>query len=104
MEQTAIFVLRPRCADELRHAADGEWRRYQVVSIVRLRQIDYDNFATDLLADRSFLDNDDGCLDDGKIVRCLRVTCRGRNALLVLPDGTGHVALAALQITSSCNA
>lgn len=104
MEQKAYFILRPRRIDEMRTAADGEWRAYQVVSSIRLRRIDYDNFAADLLADRAFLDNDNGCSSDGELVRCLRVTCRGKHAILVLPDGNGHVAMAAMETISSRNA
>ncbi|MBQ6431293.1 MAG: hypothetical protein IJJ99_05400 [Oscillospiraceae bacterium] len=104
MEQKAYFVLRPRRIDEMQTAAEGEWRAYQVVSTIRLRRIDYDNFAADLLADRAFLDNDSGCADDGRILRCMRVTCRDRNTILVLPDGNGHVAMAAMETTSSRNA
>ena len=96
MEQTARFVSRPRRIEELRGFGIGMLRPYRIVSTVCLGRIDYENFVTDLLADRAFLENVPGCGEDGTLVRCLCVTCRGRDSVLVLPDGTGHVALAAL--------
>ena len=47
-------------------------------------------------ADRAFLENVPGCGEDGPLVRCICVTCRGRDSVLVLPDRTGRVTLAAL--------
>ena len=96
MEQTARFISRPRRIEELRGFGIGMLRPYQIVSTVCLGGIDYENFVTDLLADRAFLENVPGCGVDGPLVRCLCVTCRGRDSVLVLPDGTSHVALAAL--------
>lgn len=63
---------------------------------LRLGGKDYENFATDLLADRAFLEKVPGSDEDGKVLCCLRVSCPGREDILVVPDGTGHVALAAL--------
>lgn len=68
----------------------------RIVKTIRLGGMDYENFVTDLLADRAFLENAPGCGEDGPLVRCLCVTTRGRDSVLVLPDGTGYVALAAL--------
>lgn len=96
MEQTARFISRPRRIEELRDFAIGMLRPYQIVSTVCLGGMEYENFVMDLLADRAFLENVPGCGEDGPLVRCLCVTCRGRDSLLVLPDGTDHVALAAL--------
>ena len=96
MEQTARFISRPRRIEELRGFAIGMLRPYQIVSTVCLGGIDYENFATDLPADRAFLENVGGCGEEGGLVRCLCVCCPGRESILVLPDGTGHVALAAL--------
>lgn len=55
--------------------------------------MDYENFAMDLPADRAFLENADGCGEEDGLVRCLCVCWPGRETILVLPDGTGHVAL-----------
>ena len=96
MEQRAYFVSRPRRVEELREREGGAWLPYRITAEVRLKAIDYENFATDLLADRAFLEEASGCGEEGGLIRCLCVTCRGRASLLVLPDGTGRVALAAL--------
>ena len=96
MEQTAYFIRRPRRIEELRAEENGQRHPYRIVSSLRLGGMDYENFVTDLLADRAFLENVPGCGEVGPLVRFLCVTCRGRDSVLVLPDGTGHVALAAL--------
>ena len=96
MEQTAYFLRRPRRIEELRAEESGRRRPYRIVSSLRLGGMDYENFVTDLLADRAFLENVPGCGEDGPLVRCLCVSCKGRDSVLVLPDGTGHVALTAL--------
>ena len=71
-------------------------RSYRIVSSLRLGGMDYENFVTDLLADWAFLENVPGCGEDGNVLCCLRVGCPGREDILVVLDGTGHVALAAL--------
>ena len=96
MEQTAYFLRRPRRIEELRAEESGRRRPYRIVKTVCLGGMDYENFVTDLLADRAFLEGIPGCGEDGPLVRCLCVSCQGRDSVLVLPDGTGHVALAAL--------
>lgn len=96
MEQTAYFIWRPRRIEELQAEENGQRRPYRIVKTVCLGGMDYENFVTDLLADRAFLENVPGCGEEGPLVRCLCVSCQGRDSVLVLPDGTGHVALAAL--------
>ncbi len=96
MEQTAYFIRRPRRIEELRAEESGRRRPYRIVKTVCLVGMDYENFVTDLLADRAFLEGIPGCGEDGPLVRCLCVTSRGQDSVLVLPDGTGYVALAAL--------
>ena len=96
MEQKANFISRPRRVKDLLQREGGAWRPYRITAQVRLKAIDYENFATDLLADRAFLEEASGCGEEGGLIRCLCVTCRCRASLLVLPDGTGHIALAAL--------
>ena len=96
MEQTAYFFSRPRRIEELRDFGIGMLRPYRIVSTVCLGGMDYENFVTDLLADRAFLEDVPGCGEDGKVLCCLRVSCPGREDILVVPDGTSHVELAAL--------
>ena len=96
MEQTACFLRRSRRIEELRAEENGQRRPYRIVSSLHLGGMDYENFVTDLLADRAFLEDVPGCGEDGKVLCCLRVSCPDREDILVVPDGTGHVALAAL--------
>ena len=96
MEQTACFLRRSRRIEELRAEESGRRRPYRIVKTVCLGGMDYENFVTDLLADRAFLEGIPGCGEDGNILCCLRVSCPGREDILVVPDGTGHVELAAL--------
>ena len=96
MEQTAYFLRRPRRIEDLRAEENSLQRPYRIVKTLHLGGMDYENFATDLLADRAFLEGIPGCGEDGPLVRCLCVTCHSRASVLVLPDWTGHVALAAL--------
>ena len=96
MEQTAYFLRRPRRIEELQAEKNGRRHPYRIVSSLRLDGMDYENFVTDLLADRAFLEDVSGCGEDGNVLCCLRVSCPGREDTLAVPDGTGHVALAAL--------
>ena len=98
MERFAVVIRRPRRSEELRGL--GILRPYRIISTIRLNAVDFENFAADLLADRAFLENPSGCGEDGELVRCLCVTSRGKEAILVLPDGTGHIAMAALLHTT----
>ena len=59
MEKTgfAYFVHRPRTADELSApGCGGQNRAYTVVKTVTLGKIDYENFITDMKADRRFIE------------------------------------------------
>lgn len=96
MEQTAYFLRRPRRIEELWAEENGQRRPYRIVKTLRLGGMDYENFVTDLLADRAFLEGIPGCGEDGKVLCCLRVSCPDREDILIVPDGTGHVELAAL--------
>ena len=87
---TAFFVECPRRIDELMRPHLPEWEReYEVVKTIRLSRIDYENFITDMVADRQFLeDNASLCSKNRANIRCLEVTCRGsQESVLVVPDG-----------------
>ena len=96
--EKAFFVNRPRTIDDLYqpHLLADE-RPYSVEKVICLNKTDYDNFSSDMLADRQFLE-DNVLLQDSKsqIFRCLLVKRRNTNTgILVVPDGA-WVALAAL--------
>lgn len=86
---TAYFVERPRRIEELicPHPIEQECE-YEVVQTIRLSKIDYENFCTDMVADRQFLeDNAALCNKNEPVIRCLSVTNIGASEkILVVPD------------------
>ena len=97
LEGLAWFVRRPKDLEALRalHPLDAE-RPYRVAAEVVLEDMDFQNFITDLYADRAFLEeNAHFCGGDG-VWSCLLVRCHGdRNGVLVLPMADGFVDWAA---------
>ena len=94
---TAYFARRPRRADELMqpHLLEEE-REYRVVQTVLLPDMDYDNFVTDLLADREFLEPFAGLCSRGEVWDCLRVALEdGTESILVMPEDGCYVGWAA---------
>lgn len=85
----AFFVRRPRRIEELicPHPFEAE-REYEVVKTVVLQKIDFENFITDMLADRPFLSENAVLCDSAEeIIRCLKISCRGMpDAVLVAPN------------------
>lgn len=50
MQGNAYFVFRPRTVAELSQTNPaGRWQSYRIVKTICLSEIDYENFATDLL-------------------------------------------------------
>ena len=91
----AYFIKRPRRIEDLQelHAVDAE-QGYDIQKVVSLPRIDYENFITDMLADRAFLE-DTPPQDDSGIFHCILIRQRGKkDGVLVVPAGT-HVELAA---------
>ena len=93
----AYFVERPRRIDDLMvpHPIEKE-RPYRIVTEVQLPSIDYENFITDMLADRQFIE-DYGCrCNKGEVWDCLFVRRRGqRDGVLVMPESGCFVGWAA---------
>ena len=90
MEQypTAYFVYEPRTSADLLQPHDIrlEWP-YQIAATVTLSAMDYENFITDLLADRAFLEEHAGDCGEGEVWRCILVRRRNKkNGILVIPD------------------
>lgn len=88
----AYFVQCPRTIEDLRrpHLPDTE-RPYEVVKTITHAAIDYENFITDMAADRQFIeDAADLCLA-GETMKCLLVRQRGKNdGVLVVPDNAEY--------------
>ena len=99
MKERAFFVFRPRTVSDLSiGTGDGKWREYRIVKTVRLSRMDYENFTTDLLADRQFIeDNAPLCTapDD-----CLLIAGKQQQqVLLVIPWHGCFVHYAAVRPT-----
>ena len=93
----AYFVERPRRLEDLQipHLIDQE-RLYRIVATVELRKIDYENFITDMLADRQFIEDYGKRCKAGDVWECLLVQQRGRtDGVLVLPEQDCFVSWAA---------
>ena len=66
----AYFVENPRTIDDLSrpHPIESE-KPYEIVKVINLAGIDYENFITDMVADRQFLeDNDALCSKDDSVI------------------------------------
>ncbi len=93
----AYFVERPRVLEDLMkpHALEQE-HPFEVVKIVKLRAIDYENFVTDMVADRQFIEESADLCSDGEVWKCLLVQKRScNNGILVMPVDGCYVGYAA---------
>lgn len=95
----AFFVNRPRRIEELLcpHPIEQE-QEYEVVKTIRLPKIDYENFATDMLVDRQFLEDNAALCSKGEIIRCLKITRRGSSESILVVPAQAWVDIAALQL------
>ncbi|MBQ2633300.1 MAG: hypothetical protein IJF88_01805 [Oscillospiraceae bacterium] len=99
MEKTgfAYFVQTPRRIEDLIVPHAIEWERaFEIVRTVELAKIDYENFITDMRADRAFLENAVEPCSRGKTWRCLLIRRRGQaDGVLVVPGDGCYVGWAA---------
>ena len=99
MERTdfAYFVEGPRIIEDLKvpHPIEQE-TQYEIAKTVKLAKIDYENFITDMIADRQFIEDNASLCSRGEIWRCILVQQRGRsNGVLVMPATDCYVGWAA---------
>ena len=97
MHGYAYFVERPRRIEELMvpHLIEQE-RPYRIVTEIQLPAIDYENFITDMLVDRQFIEDHDRRCKKGAIWNCLLVCRRGQpDGVLVMPEDGCFVGCAA---------
>ena len=93
----AYFVERPRRIEDLMvpHLIELE-RPYRIVTEIQLPAIDYENFITDMLADRQFIEDHAALCSKGAVWRCILVQQRGRtDGVLVIPEDGRYVGWAA---------
>lgn len=94
----AYFVKRPRVIEDLMqpHLLAHE-REYLIVKTIELGKMDYENFITDMLADRQFIEDNAGLCSQGEVWQCLLIRQRGcSDGILVMPEGSCYVGWAAL--------
>lgn len=99
MERTgfAYFVESPRIIEDLLapHPIEQE-TQYEIVNTVKLAKIDYENFITDMIADRLFIEENAAQCAQGGVWRCLLVQQPGRtDGVLVMPVDGCYVGWAA---------
>ena len=84
----AYFARRPRTLEDLRRPYSIEQARpFHISREITLAPIDYENFITDLRADRRFLEDNAGLCEAGAVMRCLLVRQEGRaEGILVVTD------------------
>ncbi len=93
----AYFVESPRTIEDLLapHPIEQE-TQYEIVNTVKLAKIDYENFITDMIADRQFIEENAALCAQGGVWRCLLVQQRGRtDGVLVVPVDGCYVGWAA---------
>lgn len=93
----AYFAERPRRIEDLLvpYLLEKE-RPYEIARRLRLTKIDYENFITDMLADRRFIEDASGLCSREPIWKCLLVQQRGRtDGVLVMPEAGCYVGWAA---------
>lgn len=93
----AYFATHPRVLEDLcvPHLPEQE-RPYEIVKMVRLRKIDYENFVTDMVADRQFIEENAALCGRGRVWKCMTVCQRGgTEAVLVMPEDGCYVGWAA---------
>lgn len=86
---TAYFVDYPRVLSDLMvlHALDYE-KPFRIVKTISLSALSYDNFCTDMLADRQFLEDNTSLCEEGNPLKCLYIHKHGaKDGVLVIPDG-----------------
>ena len=71
-------------------------KAYEIAKTVSLGKIDYDNFCTDMLADRQFIEDYYDLCGVGTVWKCLFVHQRGRtDGILIVPTDNRYVKYAA---------
>ncbi len=93
----AYFVESPRTINDLMvpHPIEQE-RIYEIVKTIKLSGIDYENFITDMVADRQFIEDNANLCSTDETWRCILVQqCDQRDGVLVMPEDGCFVGWAA---------
>lgn len=93
----AYFIDFPRIMEDLKalHDINAE-QDYEIVATVKLGTIDYENFITDMVADRQFIEDNCDLCSVGSVWKCLLVQQKGeKDGVLVVPTDRCYVKYAA---------
>lgn len=93
----AFFIKRPRILEDLLkpHLLNQE-HQYEIFETIVLSKIDYENFITDMLADRMFFENKSVLCQPGEVWKCLLIHQRGKSdGVLAIPEKEGYLGWAA---------
>ena len=93
MEKTATWVSTPARLEDILQPDNGENRQYAVTKAIRLAWDDYENFVTDFLVKRDFIEENAGLckVDEHGVWHCLLVLHRGHtDGVLVMPGVDGN--------------
>ena len=93
----AYFVDLPRVLDDLivPHDILAE-QDYEIVATVKLGKMDYENFVTDMIADRQFIEDTFELCSEGEVWKCLLVQQKGeKDGVLLIPTDRCYVKYAA---------
>ena len=92
----AYFIRRPASLQDLLKPCPIERKRpFEVVKSIVLHKIDYENFITDMLADREFIEKHALLCATGTVWKCLFAQMRNRrDGVLVVPQNDCYVGWA----------
>lgn len=86
--ETAYFVKKPRVLEDLQAAHLHEnGHPFEIVKTIPLSDLEYENFSTDMMADRPFLEDFAHLCSTGDVWKCLFVhQIEKEDGILVVPD------------------
>jgi hypothetical protein len=92
----AYFISKPRTYRDLLkpHLPEAE-REYEIVKVIELSGIDYENFCEDMLVDREFIEDNAELCENGDALRCLLVKQRGKHEGILVVSELSSVKQAA---------
>lgn len=93
---SAIFTEQPRRIEDLKSEDRlRAVRKYSVVKIVDLSLIDFENFITDMMVERDYLEEFAPLCDTPE--KCILIkSSAAEESILVVPTSDGYVKMAAL--------
>ena len=94
----AFFVFSPRNAEEFDRPFPLDWiKPYRIVGRIGLSGIDYENFVTDMLVEREYLEPYEKECHTESVYDCVLVFEKGyeNQGVLVIPDSGGFIKCAA---------